>query len=63
MLSSTASYPLRKEGITMTVIERYPDEEFNTELQQEWARAVIEQLMAYSSKHVVYPDVRAERAR
>lgn len=47
----------------MTVIERYPDEEFNTELQQEWARAVIEQLMAYSSKHVVYPDVRAERAR
>lgn len=47
----------------MTVIERYPDEEFSIELQQEWARAVIEQLAAYSSKHAVCPDIRAKRAR
>lgn len=47
----------------MTIIERYPDEEFNTELQQEWARAVIEQLTAYASSHTVCPDVRVRGTR
>lgn len=46
----------------MTVIERYPDEEFNTELQQEWAQAVVEQLTAYSLGHTACADVKAGRA-
>lgn len=39
-------------SIAIGIIDRYPEEPFDPERQQEWARAVVDRLYAYSTSTV-----------